>query len=57
MDNKALEVRREWMTIMGCGQEEIDEWCDTSKLPNLNEQLEAAKRLCEINDRQTTKSN
>ena len=55
-DKKALEIRREWMTIMGCGQEEIDEWCDPSKSADLDdelEQLEAAKRLSEINRKQS----
>lgn len=45
---EAVAVRREWMTLIGCDVEEIDEACETEFELDLVEELEqlaAAKRL------------
>lgn len=45
---EAIAVRRQWMSIIGCEQAEIDEHCNKAfdlSLEDELEQLSAAKRL------------
>lgn len=47
-NREAVEVRRRWMTVIGCDREEIDEACSTAFDLDLVEELEelaAAIRL------------
>ena len=49
-----MDVRRQWMEIMGIPAEEIKEYCDGEQYPTTLAaeltQLEAAKRIKENND-------
>lgn len=50
-NREAIVIRRQWMELMGCDAEEIDEICNKSFDLNLEEELEqlsAAVRLSKI---------
>lgn len=51
-NRNAIEVRRQWMAVIGCNQEEIDEACNTAVDLDLVDELEelaAAINLAKVN--------
>ena len=51
MSEEALQIRRQWMTMLGLGPEEIEEYCKEGTPADLQEELlelEAMHRLQEM---------